>query len=293
MNKLEQYLAEQSSIIESALDHLLPKESEYPREIHQAMRYSCLGGGKRLRAVLAMESCQSVGGAGCDALDYACAIEMIHAYSLIHDDLPCMDDDDFRRGKPTNHKVFGEAIAVLAGDALLTYAMQVLAELDLDATLLILLFREVTTAIGSQGLIGGQVADLLSEGKSIQSDNMEYIHENKTGKLFLASIRGGGLIGGATDAQLAAITRYGQNFGLAFQITDDILDIVGDSKKLGKAVGSDLKLAKSTYPGLYGLEESSRMANDCVMQCHQALTSLPGQSCVLRELAQFVLDRDY
>ncbi len=291
--KLKQYLQEQGKKIDDALSYYLPTATSAPGEIHEAMRYSCLGGGKRLRAILAMESCRAVGGQADSVLGYACALEMIHAYSLIHDDLPCMDDDDFRRGKPTNHKVYGEAMAVLAGDALLTHAFKLIAELSLEPKLIVSLIREIATACGSQGLIGGQVVDLLSEGQSIDRDALNYIHHNKTGKLFLAALRGGALIGNASEQQLALITEYGENFGLAFQITDDILDIVGDTKKLGKEVGSDARQQKSTYPSVYGLEKAEAMASECIALCLEVTKGLPHQVWVLDELARFILQRDH
>lgn len=294
--KIQEYLAKQVEVIEKALQRSLPGKSATPTVIHDAMHYSCLGGGKRLRAILAMEACTAVGGKAEAALDFACALEMIHAYTLIHDDLPCMDDDDFRRGKPTNHKVYGEAIALLAGDALLTKAIEVIASLvdqGLDSGLVVDIIKEVTQACGSQGLIGGQVVDLMSEGKTISQTELEYIHRNKTGKLFLAALRGGALIGGANPEQLELITLYGVNFGLAFQITDDILDVVGDAETLGKAVGSDLRQEKSTYISLFGLTKAKEMAAQHITQCNQAARNLAGTSSILEQVAQYVLVRDY
>lgn len=294
--KLDGYLAKQIEKIESALEQYLPEQSSKPSVIHESMRYSTLGGGKRLRAILAIEACAAVGGTPEVALGYACALEMIHAYTLIHDDLPSMDNDDFRRGKPTNHKVFGEAIALLAGDALLTKAFEIIAGLvdqGLDANLVIRIIKEVSVACGSEGLIGGQVVDLISEGKAIDQEELEYIHRNKTGKLFLAALRGGALLGGADQEQLALITTYGENFGLAFQITDDILDIVGDAEKLGKAVGSDLRQEKSTYVSLFGLEQAKQEAKQHVALCSQAAQQLTGANSALEAIAHYVLLRDY
>lgn len=294
--KIQEYLAEQVEKIEAALDQYLPAATTKPSNLHESMRYSTLAGGKRLRAILAMEACVAVGGKAEDALSFACALEMIHAYTLIHDDLPCMDDDDFRRGKPTNHKVYGEAIALLAGDALLTKAMEVIAGLvdqGLDAKVVVKIIKEVTTACGSEGLIGGQVVDLMSEGKKIDQAELEYIHRNKTGKLFLAALRGGAIIGGADEQQLELITCYGENFGLAFQITDDILDVVGDAEKLGKAVGSDLRQEKSTYVSIFGLEEAKIQAKRYIDLCSQAAQKLTPDRSALANIAQYVLVRDY
>ncbi|NMB39127.1 MAG: polyprenyl synthetase family protein [Firmicutes bacterium] len=292
---LEKYLKEKAEIIERALVDRLPSENTVPHVIHQAMRYSCLGGGKRLRAILALEACSAVGGNPETVLDFACAIEMIHAYSLIHDDLPAMDDDDYRRGKLTNHKVYGEGIAVLAGDALLTHAFEILTYMSkyLDAEMVVQIIKEVSEACGSQGLIGGQVVDLKSEGENIDLNTLEYIYQNKTGKLILVALRGGAIIGGATAQQLAAVTLYGENFGLAFQITDDILDVVGDTSKLGKEVGADLRRQKSTYPSLFGLTKAREIAKNCISQCEKALVVLPKRNDYLHALARFVLEREY
>lgn len=252
------YIKEQAKQVEERLNQLLPDAAVMPDVIHRAMRYSCLGGGKRLRAILAVEACRAVGGDGSQALDFACAVEMIHAYSLVHDDLPAMDNDDYRRGKLANHKVFGEGIAILAGDALLTYAFETLSRMALDSNLVVRLIQEVAAACGSQGLVGGQAVDLQSEGHEVDELTLEYIHRHKTGKLFLAALRGGALIGGANDEELSAITLYGENLGLAFQITDDILDVAGDMAKLGKVTGADARQGKTTYVTLLGLEDAQK-----------------------------------
>lgn len=294
---LQTYLTDQARLIENVLDKRLPSAGTKPEIIHEAMRYSTLGGGKRLRAILALAACEAVGGNPNQAYGFAAALEMIHAYSLIHDDLPCMDDDDFRRGKPTNHKIFGEAVAVLAGDALLTQAVSEIAHLHdtngVDEKVALQLLREVSIACGSQGLVGGQVVDLTSSGKPIDKQTLSYIHRHKTGDLFIVALRGGALIGGATAQHLAAITSYGENFGLAFQITDDILDVVGDEAKLGKAVGADLRLDKATYPSIYGLEQSKLLAEQCVDKCQKLAESFPVKAWVLRDLARFILDREF
>jgi len=267
---LHEYLAHWAARVEEALDQLLPAEEVPPPVIHRSMRYSALGGGKRLRGVLAVTACRAAGGDPERALPLAAALEMVHAYSLIHDDLPCMDDDDLRRGKPTNHKVFGEAIAVLAGDALLTQAFWVLARLPqlsgaTPATALAVI-DEVATAAGTLGLVGGQVADLEAEGRAreISGKELRAIHARKTGALFRASVRTGALLGGASDAILAALTRYAEELGLAFQITDDILDVLGDTAAMGKAAGREREREKATYPAVISMEQSRSMATAAI-----------------------------
>jgi geranylgeranyl diphosphate synthase type II len=290
---MKEYLKANAQMVEDRLNELLPDAVVKPDAIHRAMRYSCLGGGKRLRAMLAMEACAAVGGNREAALDFACAIEMIHAYTLIHDDLPAMDDDDYRRGKLANHKVFGEGIAILAGDALLTYAYEVLSSMaGVDSKAALRIINEVSTACGSQGLIGGQVVDLESEGQEIDLLTLEYIHRHKTGKLFSAALRGGAIIGGADEDVLAELSLYGENFGLAFQITDDILDVSGDIAKLGKATGADLRKGKSTSVSLLGLEEAKLLAEQSVDKCKRYAAKLPGKEHYLAELAEYVLKRD-
>lgn len=293
---IQEYLQEKAAWIETALDKVLPRATEKPHVVHEAMRYSCLGGGKRLRAILAMAACRSVGGQEKDALGYALALEMIHAYSLVHDDLPAMDDDDYRRGKLTSHKVYGEGMAVLVGDALLTQAMEQLAKLPefypVTLPTASRLMLAVTQAIGTKGMIGGQVLDLVHSGKQVTKDELETIHRLKTGALIAVSLTGGAMIGGAKTDELAALVRFSENFGLAFQITDDILDVVGDAEVLGKATGADAKQQKATYPGLYGLDESRSMAARCVNDCVASLKHLSGDTWALQELARYVLERD-
>ncbi len=293
---IEEYLVEKATMIENALEQALPGVSEEPSAVHEAMRYSCLGGGKRLRAILAMAACRAVGGQEKDALGFALALEMIHAYSLVHDDLPAMDDDDYRRGKLTSHKVYGEGMAVLVGDALLTQAMEQMAKLpELYAITLPTAFRlllAVTKASGTKGMIGGQVLDLQYAGQDVDKQVLETIHRKKTGALFQVALTGGAMIGGAKNDELAALIRYAENFGLAFQITDDILDVIGDAETLGKATGADQKQHKATYPGLYGLEESQAMAARCVEESRKSLKYLSGDTWALDQLALFVQNRD-
>ncbi len=294
---IHDYLQEWAAEVEKTLDEVLPATGRQPSSIHEAMRYSCMGGGKRLRAVMALAACRAVGGAERDALGYGAALEMLHAYSLIHDDLPAMDDDDYRRGKLANHKVYGEAMAVLAGDALLTHAMEQLAALpEFYPVTLITAYRlmhEVTRACGTQGLIGGQVMDLENTGLPADAATLEAIHRRKTGALFEVSLKGGAMIGGGKNNELAALTRYAENFGLAFQITDDLLDVVGNQEALGKETGADARKNKATYPGVHGLERSRQMAADCLDACQASLSFLSGETWPLQQLAASILERDH
>ena len=291
---LKKYWQERGALIEERLEMLLPAESVYPPAIHQAMRYSVLAGGKRLRPLLVMAAAEAVGGRGADVLDVACAMEMIHTYSLIHDDLPAMDNDDYRRGKLTSHKVYGEGVAILAGDALLTYAFEVMAATKAaDQGRLLRVIREVAEAAGTRGMVGGQVVDLESEGKQIAHRTLEYIHRAKTGALFRASLRAGAILGGATEKQLGSLTAYAEHFGLAFQITDDILDIVGDAQKIGKPVGSDLKNQKVTYPSLFTLPVARKMADDTINKALGCLEESGLQSAVLRALVEYLAQREH
>ena len=292
-----QYLSEGKKLIDERMLSLLPQGKAYPESIHEAMRYSLLAGGKRLRPVLVMAAAEAVGGDRHTILPFAVAAELIHTYTLIHDDLPALDNDDLRRGKPTNHKVFGEAIAILAGDALLTQAFIIMTravgmdtippECILKAT------NEMAGALGSNGMIGGQVVDLESEGKRINSETLEYIHIYKTGFLIKACIRCGGILSQATKGQLTSLSRFGAHIGLAFQIIDDILDITGDQEKLGKDIGSDLTKNKATYPALYGLEESKRKAEELVEESIDCLEEFDDRADPLREIARYFVKRTY
>jgi len=289
------YLRERAALVDAALGRLLPGEEVLPAVLHQAMRYSVFAGGKRLRPVLVMAACEAVGGTAERVLHAACALEMIHTYSLIHDDLPAMDDDDFRRGRPTNHKVYGEANAILAGDALLTEAFRLLADPEAnrgnDPAVVLRVIETVARCAGSQGMVGGQVVDMEAEGKPIDYATLQYIHTRKTGALFLASIQAGAWLGGGRDDQLAALTRYGETAGLAFQIADDILDIIGDQAVLGKDVGSDQARGKATYPALLGLSEARRRAEELRDLAVTALEPLGGAAEPLRALARYIVDR--
>lgn len=287
-------LKKRALIVEEALDGFLPPPDAYPPLIHQAMRYSALGGGKRLRPALVMAAAEAVGGSASGVLPAACAVELIHTYSLVHDDLPAMDNDDYRRGKLTNHKVYGDAVAVLVGDALLTLSFQLLAGSPCtrpgDIARVI---QEVALGAGTFGLIGGQVVDTFSEGAEIDEKTLEYIHRHKTGALYRASVRAGAILAGAGEQELASLTRYAENLGLAFQIIDDILDLEGDEKKIGKPVGSDLKNKKATYPSLFGLDRSREKARLAAGRAEEALGSFGQEADFLRWLVQFVIERDF
>jgi geranylgeranyl diphosphate synthase type II len=293
---LKDYLRDRSMQVDRALDRWLPGENHLPHALHQAMRYSVFAGGKRLRPILMIAASEAVGGSADRVMHAACAMEMIHTYSLIHDDLPAMDDDDFRRGRPTNHKVYGEAVAILAGDALLTEAFRLLADAEANqltppATVLRVI-ELVARFAGSQGMVGGQVVDMESEGHEIDFPTLEYIHTHKTGGLILASVQVGALLGGGDDMQFAALSRFGGAAGLAFQIADDILDVVGDQAELGKKVGSDQARGKATYPALLGLAEARQRASELCDIAVAALTPLGASAEPLQALARYIVERN-
>ncbi|ACV63379.1 Polyprenyl synthetase [Desulfofarcimen acetoxidans DSM 771] len=283
--------------VDAALNRYLLPESSCPEIIHRAMRYSIFAGGKRLRPAMLIAAAEAVGGSADKVMPAACALELIHTYSLIHDDLPSMDDDDYRRGKPTNHKVFGEAMAILAGDALLTMSFQLLAGLSgrngIAPADVVRVIADISAAAGTTGLIGGQVVDIVSANQEIDAGTLEYIHTKKTGALFRAAIRSGAVLSGADDEELKSLTNYAEHFGLAFQITDDILDVAGDMQKTGKPVGSDEKNNKATYPALYGLEEAYRLAGYSAEQALYALEPFGEKANFLKELVKFVVNRDH
>jgi geranylgeranyl diphosphate synthase, type II len=290
---LKEYLKIQTSLIEAELDRWAPPEAAAPSTIHRAMRYSLFAGGKRIRPILCMEAAKAVSDnpAGVEAA--ACTLELIHTYSLIHDDLPALDNDDFRRGKPTCHKVYGEAMAILAGDALLTLAFYVLARIpDVPAGVRMRLIEELSGAAGTvRGMIGGQVADLEGSGQMATPEVLESIHRSKTGALLRASLRMGAIFAGASPAQEEALSRYGEHAGLAFQIVDDLLDVEESSEALGKTAGKDAEQHKITFPVVYGLEESRRMAARERDLAHAALTPFGTRGDRLRELANLIVDR--
>ena len=281
------------ALVEEGLVRELRTDEAFDARLAESMEYSLTAGGKRLRPILLMAAADAAGGRGEDYLTSACAVEMIHTYSLIHDDLPAMDDDDYRRGKLTNHKVYGAGLATLAGDALLTMAFELLArQQGVPAETMLRVVREISEAVGANGMVGGQALDLASEGKRIDMDTLRRMHMAKTGALFRASVRSGAILGGADEPQLAALTEYAEAFGLAFQITDDILDVTGDAAAIGKPVGSDERNHKSTYVTLTSLEEAKRLAREAADRAHEALAPLGGKAAFLDELAEYLVTRD-
>jgi geranylgeranyl diphosphate synthase type II len=288
------YLRDRQKLVEKALNQYLPSASTKPKTIHKAMRYSLFAGGKRLRPILALAAAEACGGSPEAALPAACAVECIHTYSLIHDDLPCMDDDDLRRGRPTSHKVFGEGIAVLAGDALLTIAFEILAQATPTSRYKgAALISELATASGSRWLIAGQVMDLEGEGKKITGEQLRFIHLAKTAALLTTSIRLGAMSANATEQKLNALTEFGQSLGLAFQVIDDILDVTQTTEKLGKTAGKDVQATKATYPALFGLEHSRSEAHKLTTAAHEALDVFGAKAVHLREIADYLLAREY
>ena len=291
---LPAYLTQRTALIDRALDRFLPRATAKPATIHKAMRYSLFAGGKRLRPVLTLAAAEACAGGLPQATPAACAVECIHTYSLIHDDLPCMDDDDLRRGRPTSHKVFGEGVAVLAGDALLTIAFEILAQAPANARYQMpALIAELASASGSRWLIGGQVADLEGEGKKLGGADLKYIHRCKTAALLTTSIRLGAMSANATPKQLAALTTFGQSLGLAFQVIDDILDVTQTTEKLGKTAGKDVAATKATYPAVFGLARSRKEAHRLTTTAHTALQPFGENAATLRALADYLLARDY
>ena len=294
MPDLKDYLAARCREIDEALDRLIPSADTHPAAIHQAMRHSLFAGGKRLRPVLCLASAEACGGNRENAISSACAVECLHTYSLIHDDLPCMDDDDFRRGVPTCHRVFGEGIAVLAGDALQALAFELVARTPpnarFDAADYVL---ELAITAGSRHLIGGQVADLEGEGKQLAMAELRYVHESKTAALLTTSVLLGAMSAGASDEQIAGLRRFGMATGLAFQVIDDILDVTQTSEKLGKSAGKDVAAGKSTFPALIGLEASREEAKRLTAEAHGTLQIFGDAGQRLRQLADYLLQRDY
>ncbi|MBL7685091.1 MAG: polyprenyl synthetase family protein [Deltaproteobacteria bacterium] len=290
---LKQYLKQRKQEVESALEQYLPQERQWPERLHESMLYSIRAGGKRLRPILALAACEAVGGSMNRVMPIAAALEMIHTYSLIHDDLPAMDDDDLRRGKPTNHKIYGEAMAILAGDALLTEAFRIMAKHrhpQVDPVVLIEVIEQIADASGSQGMAGGQVVDLESEKKHITLSELERLHQHKTGRLIRVSVEAGARLGGGSSEQVKALGLYGEKIGLAFQIADDVLDIEG-GEEIGKDIGSDLEKEKSTYPRLMGIEESKRRAALLIEESIQLLNPFGESAQPLREIARYVVSR--
>ena len=291
---LDGYLQERRALVDAALERFLPGEDTPPPTVHRAMRYSVMAGGKRLRPILVIAGAEAVGATSTTVMPTACALELIHTYSLIHDDLPAMDDDDYRRGRLTNHKVFGDAMAILAGDALLTFAFELVAEnaaLVPDARVICDVVAEIADAAGTGGMVAGQVVDIESEGKTITPETLEFIHTRKTAALIRASLSVGARLGGGDAAALAAIADAGQSLGLAFQIVDDILDVEGSLEALGKTAGSDERKQKATYPALHGIEASRREARRLIERTKSRLGVFGARSAPLCALADFVVER--
>lgn len=295
MNVFKQELQKRKEWIDQSLKECLQKADTHPPIIHQAMHYAVFNGGKRLRPMLVLEGAAIAGASPESVKLTACGLELIHCYSLVHDDLPAMDDDDFRRGKPTCHRVFGEANAILTGDALLTAAFELIScnadVAGIQPEQVLAVIREVAGAAGSRGMIGGQVMDLECENQNIDLDTLRTLHSLKTGELFCASLRAGAMLGGINAQGLEALTIFARHFGLAFQITDDLLDRCGDQQLLGKPVGSDEKNHKTTYPSLLGVEQAQNMAGQCVEACIKCLDIFGPEAGFLRHLAYFTLER--
>lgn len=288
------YLKERQELCEAALDKSITVI--YPEKIYEAMRYSLMAGGKRLRPILCLATCELIGGTLDMAMPTACAVEMVHTMSLIHDDLPAMDNDDYRRGKLTNHKVYGESIAILAGDGLLSYAFEYIAAetKNVPAERVLRVIAHLGRAFGATGVVGGQVVDLESEGKSdITLETLTFIHNHKTGALLSACVACGAILAGATEEDLEKLSRYAHNIGLAFQIIDDILDITATSEQLGKTAGKDQKAEKVTYPKLWGLEESRKQAEKLIQEACVSIESYGEKAKPLIALAQFIINRNH
>jgi geranylgeranyl diphosphate synthase, type II len=290
---LKSYLQERSAIVERALDRSI--SITRPEKVYESMRYSLLAGGKRLRPILCLATCELTGGTIDMAMPTACALEMVHTMSLIHDDLPAMDDDDYRRGKLTNHKVFGEDVAILAGDALLCYAFEYVASTtqNVPAEKLLRVIALLGKTVGAEGLVGGQIVDLESEGKTnINEETLTFIHTHKTGALLETSVVAGAILAGATEEDIAKLSRYAQNIGLAFQIIDDILDITATQEELGKTAGKDLQAQKATYPSLWGIEKSRIKAAQLVEEAIGELAAFGEGAEPLRAIAKYIVTRD-
>ncbi len=292
---LKAYLLDKRRIVDGALDDYFPKADGLAADLINAMRYSLFAGGKRLRPILCMAGAEMVGGQGRHVLPVACALELIHTYSLIHDDLPLMDDDDLRRGKPTNHKVFGDAIALLAGDGLLTEAFSLMtsphATGEIPPDRLLEAIRMISVAAGYDGMVGGQVVDMQWEGKKADLETVKFLHTHKTGAMITASVTSGALVGGAGESQVQSVLSYGNKIGLAFQISDDILDVEGDSETMGKMAGADEEKGKSTYPSVLGMDESKKIQSDLVQEAVRELKVFGEKAEPLRQIAYYIIER--
>jgi geranylgeranyl diphosphate synthase, type II len=290
--KLPAFFEEDRLAVDAAIDRLLPSETVPPESVHQAMRYSVLAGGKRIRPILCLEAARIFSSDVSAALYPACAIEFIHTYSLIHDDLPALDNDDLRRGKLTSHKKFGEATAILAGDALLTRAFETIALAPVDAGRRVAMVGDIAASAGTvNGMVGGQVADLEAEGKPVRPEVLEYIHRSKTAALIRVSVTAGAVCAGASSEDVARLRRFGENIGWAFQVTDDILDVEESSAALGKTAGKDIAQQKATYPAIYGLERSHKIANDLANSAIAELAPYGEKASRLRDIAGYLVLR--
>ena len=292
---LKAYLAGKKALVDTALQGFFPESDGLTSDLIKAMRYSLFAGGKRLRPILCIGGAEAVGGSESDVLPVACALEIIHTYSLIHDDLPMMDDDDLRRGKPTNHKVFGEPIALLAGDGLLTEAFSIMTSPEMSERVppqtLLSAIRMVARAAGPEGMVGGQAVDIQWEGRPADLEVVRFMHAHKTGAMITASVASGAVLAGADGSQIEAIVSYGEKIGLAFQISDDILDIEGDSETMGKRAGADQEKGKMTYPAVLGLQRSKTLQQELVEGAIQALREFDVRAESLRRIAQYIIER--
>ncbi|MBI4838299.1 MAG: polyprenyl synthetase family protein [Nitrospirae bacterium] len=291
---LNSYLKKNHRLVDGFLKSYISstrRNNSCPKTLHRSMGYSLMAGGKRLRPIFAIAGHEAVGGRAGNIIPIAASLELIHTYSLIHDDLPAMDDDDLRRNMPTNHKVFGEATAILAGDALLTDAFSIVSNANAKPDALLNIIRELTYACGPHGMVGGQTADILLEGKKAKKSELLYIHTHKTGALIRASVRIGAILGVASQKELNALSKYGENVGLAFQIVDDILDITGTDEELGKSAGADILRGKNTYPSVFGMETSKEEAKILIEKALDAIGDLNSKADPLREIAKYILRR--
>ena len=292
---IKDYLDRKREEVDGYLQSVIPSSDQPPATLHQSMRYSLFAGGKRVRPILAIAAAEAVGDVGPAILPIASSLELIHTYSLIHDDLPSMDNDDFRRGKPTNHKVYGEAMAILAGDALLTMAFELCsqaANLDgIDPARQVRLVHELAVGSGNRGMVGGQVLDIQAENQDIDLTTLQSIHQHKTGMLIRAAVRMGALTAGATESQLNSLTAYAEDIGLAFQIADDVLNVTGTREELGKNPNTDAQRGKKTYPTFYGVEGAKQLADDCVSRATNRLSDFGPSADPLRDLARYITDR--
>jgi len=295
LTTIKQYLDERKILVDKALKKFMPRPSGLASDVIRAMDYSLFAGGKRIRPILCIAGAEAVGGSADTVLPVACAIELIHTYSLIHDDLPAMDNDDLRRGKPTNHKVFGEAVAILAGDGLLTLAFNLMAghgaDKEVEKKALLRVIDLIASAAGYKGMVGGQVVDITHEGKEPDAPVVEYIHTHKTAALIAASVTAGIILAGGNEGEEKSINRYGQQIGLAFQIADDILNIEGDSGVLGKGIGSDKERGKITYPSVFGIAESKNIQRELIKNATESLKGFDNRAEPLRDLARYIINR--